>query len=390
MEIRDEAKITRGLIEMLKNTQNKEVSEYFKERIMNNDEANGSYIKVMELLKERFQKSEGVKLNEMVIELQKFSWDKDDTAKVLSKLTNLREKLHQGRQIGEGAEFPINTDDKILETLFIETGRKEGKLDKIEINEIEKVIREKKYDWAQFKEIVRTTKVEKEIISNVNETAYMDRGRPRTNSFKGKSHYQRPGSKTWRPRPGSNRLGQRSGSSNYQRSGSGGGYNRQQSTSPIRKSSGADNSYHRNSTPDYNKVLKEMEEVKKSIKELTVIVNKVVTKDATLNTSMYVNNLKLNVNDVMWTQDEERRVIMDSGAPKSVAGKDWIRDHLKAGQITEDKISISYTNDAFKFGPGKTYESLRRLVIPIPMKDRQGKVKQLWTQVHEIQKNYDS
>ena len=155
---------------------------------MNNDAVNGSFDKILETVKERFQKSQHVQFVETVFEVQKFSWGTQDTAKVMDTIINMREKMHKGRQTG-GTAIAKECDDKFWQVLFIETGKKEGRIDKVESTEIEKEIEKEKYDLEKFKSIVRKVKIEKEVPTNFNETAFVDRGRTRTNSFNKKRQF---------------------------------------------------------------------------------------------------------------------------------------------------------------------------------------------------------
>ena len=78
----------------------------------------------------------------------------------------------------------------------------------------------------------------------------------------------------------------------------------------------------------------------------------------------------VNLSEVFLTEEvEESQMIIGSGAPENIAGKEWMEKYLDQMSFDESQIKRKKNkNKKFKFGPSKIYESKDAIEIPIIVK----------------------
>ena len=66
-------------------------------------------------------------------------------------------------------------------------------------------------------------------------------------------------------------------------------------------------------------------------------------------------------------------MILDLGAPVSVAGIEWMNQYLKDHNITMEDLKIIDCQQVFKFGPSKQYISKRMVDLPVIVSTLDGR-----------------
>ena len=72
----------------------------------------------------------------------------------------------------------------------------------------------------------------------------------------------------------------------------------------------------------------------------------------------------------------ENKAIVDSGCPRTVAGKLWLsvyKDSLKEMRGIEN-LKYNSEKESFRFGPSKVYESRENVEIPIKVGSKKRKI----------------
>ena len=62
---------------------------------------------------------------------------------------------------------------------------------------------------------------------------------------------------------------------------------------------------------------------------------------------------------VNYTEKGEQVMILDLGAPMSLAGKEWMEQYLKDHELESNKMKMLECHQVFRFGPSKQYVSKR-------------------------------
>ena len=65
-------------------------------------------------------------------------------------------------------------------------------------------------------------------------------------------------------------------------------------------------------------------------------------------------------------------MIVDSGSPVSLAGKDWLVQYFKEFDLEIGEMKNMSCRQAFCFGPGKRYVSLEMVEVPIVVDETNG------------------
>ena len=208
---------------------------------------------------------------------------------------------------------------------------------------------------------------------------YTGEGRPSRFDFGRKEDYKRSGSGVWRSKSGNrswrsqSRPGQRSQTGQRPQSGQyrpQSGQNRPQSRSGSRRPN--DKAIVTN--VDLMEALKKMDERLQNVERKTLNVAYVEEEEVTLHEVFFSQRLK-----------EDAMVLMDLGAPSSLAGQEAIERYVTSiGQKMED-IEVVKCQRRYRFGPGRVYDSIKLYNMPVVVETEEGRTLFLAMKVTEVE-----
>ena len=76
---------------------------------------------------------------------------------------------------------------------------------------------------------------------------------------------------------------------------------------------------------------------------------------------------------VNFTEKGKQVMILDLGAPVSLAGKEWMEQYLKDHELELSEMRMSECYQIFKFGPSKKYVSTQMVELPVIVRRMDGK-----------------
>ncbi len=76
---------------------------------------------------------------------------------------------------------------------------------------------------------------------------------------------------------------------------------------------------------------------------------------------------------VNYTEKGKQVMILDLGAPVSLAGEEWIDQYLKDHELEVRDMKASECYQIFRFGPSKQYVSKTMVELPVIVKRMDGK-----------------
>merc|ERR1712243_421505 len=76
---------------------------------------------------------------------------------------------------------------------------------------------------------------------------------------------------------------------------------------------------------------------------------------------------------VNYTEKGKQVMILDSGAPVSLAGKEWMEQYLRDHELELNEMKMSECHQVFRFGPSKQYLSKRMVELPVIVRRMDGK-----------------
>ena len=76
---------------------------------------------------------------------------------------------------------------------------------------------------------------------------------------------------------------------------------------------------------------------------------------------------------VNFTENRKQVMILDLGAPVSVAGIEWMNKYLKDHNLELENLEVYKCHQIFKFGPSRQYISKEMVNLPIILKTLDGK-----------------
>ena len=76
---------------------------------------------------------------------------------------------------------------------------------------------------------------------------------------------------------------------------------------------------------------------------------------------------------VNYTEKGKQIMILDIGAPVSLAGKDWMAQYLREHGLEIKDMKMQECNQVFRFGPSKQYTSTVMVELPMIVKTMDGK-----------------
>merc|ERR1711895_413215 len=92
----------------------------------------------------------------------------------------------------------------------------------------------------------------------------------------------------------------------------------------------------------------------------------------------WCQNITLNRNKVEnFMENRKHIMILDLGAPVSVAGTEWMNRYLKDHNLKLDKLEVHKCHQIFTFGPSKQYISKEMVKLPITLKTLDGREEEL-------------
>ena len=66
-------------------------------------------------------------------------------------------------------------------------------------------------------------------------------------------------------------------------------------------------------------------------------------------------------------------MILDLGAPVSLAGKEWMEQYLRDHELELNEMKMSECHQVFRFGPSKQYVRKRMVELPVIVRRMDGK-----------------
>merc|ERR1712240_172933 len=92
----------------------------------------------------------------------------------------------------------------------------------------------------------------------------------------------------------------------------------------------------------------------------------------------WCQNITLHNNKIEnFTENRKHIMILDLGAPVSVAGTEWMNRYLKDHNLKLDRLEIHKCHQIFTFGPSKQYTSKEMVKLPITLKTLDGREEKL-------------
>ena len=76
---------------------------------------------------------------------------------------------------------------------------------------------------------------------------------------------------------------------------------------------------------------------------------------------------------VNFTEKGKQVMILDLGAPVSLAGKEWMEQYLKDHELELNEMRMSECHQIFRFGPSKQYVSTKMVELPVIVRRMDGK-----------------
>merc|ERR1711872_758391 len=76
---------------------------------------------------------------------------------------------------------------------------------------------------------------------------------------------------------------------------------------------------------------------------------------------------------VNYTEKGKQVLILDLGAPVSLAGKEWMEQYLRDRELELNEMKMSECHQVFRFGPSKQYVSKRMVELPVIVRKINGK-----------------
>ena len=80
---------------------------------------------------------------------------------------------------------------------------------------------------------------------------------------------------------------------------------------------------------------------------------------------------------INYTEKDKQVMILDLGAPVSLAGKEWMDQYLRRHEVRIEDMRKQECNQIFRFGPSKRYVSTEMIELPLIVKKIQ-KYRKLW------------
>ncbi len=88
----------------------------------------------------------------------------------------------------------------------------------------------------------------------------------------------------------------------------------------------------------------------------------------------WCQNITLNEEIVVnFTENRKHVMILDLGAPVSVAGTEWMNKYLKDHNLKLDNLEVHKCYQIFTFGPSRQYISKEMVSLPIILKTLDGR-----------------
>ena len=342
---------------------------------------------ILEVLAEKYAKTKDEKCNDIIEKIVGFTTDKSESCeKFLDKFESLmaeisREKIHvcfnyvmsllMIRRAYEGGK--ITSDEKTRLKEVIEHGAERNPVDE------ENVTTKLKLEFKKLK-IENNRDSISDISLNSSSTFYTDN----------RSRYQEW--KRFKESPSFNRYRRSTSNPGFWRTESG-NYRRGPSRTPSRSSSRKsfrsslrtrDDSARKFDRSSSNfrsqsekkvderlknleegnaKLIKEMEELKELIKKANNVrfvaeESKEIIIDHTM--------------DVHFTKevDEVEAMIVDTGCPKTLVGREWLDRYLCVNDIRKEDLESKFCSQDFRFGNGPVFNSAEIISLPVAWKEK--------------------
>ena len=350
------------LIEELK--KNKEIeglSKYVNDQIVEtcNNENEQTIDRILEVLKAKFGRTELEKIEQLCDLLVNTKIDKQDAND---------SKLEKLRKVVDFATKDIDISKKVpqfLGTWMLQVLKRSESLDAFEVIQLRKSIKENKTtNIKDFCDLFRELKIEGKrddsfiqdkpaIISNYigKESSSRRRYQEQRSRSRGRDRSMSRGRSQTRGRSQSFRNDSRSRNNQFGRNFSKG------------------REYER-CIGCQCKECKDNRDVLKSLKEESL--NK---RSSELNVK-FIENAEIEVRNeflIHYSEKDDNIMVVDNGAPASLAGKSWIEKYLKQQDLEIDDLVCHPCHQLFRFGPSTRYLSEKVIEIPIYVIDKDGR-----------------
>ena len=371
-------------IEMLKKTDNDKVKDFYVKHLMNSINITQDIDTLMNKFKDKFGRSDKSEWNKVIENLKDFSWENgENTERALDRLNELRTRM---------TKLNVKDNlDKFLAMMFIKSGEKESNLEKAELMKIEEEIETGKFQWDVVEKTFKKYKIEQEQ-DKINETHYMRsnrKSRPYYASSRNENNYKNPGRNFFRSSSRDSRRNNERPRS-FHRSSSRESRSTYEKPRSFHRSSSREArnpSQQRSSTP--NRFVKEREDriivnerlgrIEKTLEKVWKHLESTSNFNNTLNETGFISNLSEEpdneehcVQELFWLKNEKKSIILDSGAPKSVAGLQWYQEYISENNIKDTEVKIRDVKETFKFGAGGLFISNMQVEVPFKLKDKEG------------------
>ena len=125
-------------------------------------------------------------------------------------------------------------------------------------------------------------------------------------------------------------------------------------------------------------VKSDCQEIKKMLKEMHtkrihyVSNNETSVKSVNLCNQELPEEVELSIN-YTYKDSGRQLMILDCGAPVSLAGISWMEQYLQEFGLTIDQMASTPCNQPFVFGPSRRYVSTSKIDLPVLVTRRDGK-----------------
>ena len=129
---------------------------------------------------------------------------------------------------------------------------------------------------------------------------------------------------------------------------------------------------------DSIQVKSDCQEIKKMLKEMNtkkvheVSMNETSAKSINLCNQELPEEMEMSIN-YTYKDSGRQLMILDCGAPVSLAGISWMDQYLQEFGLTIDQMASTPCNQPFIFGPSRRYISTSKIDLPILVTRKDGK-----------------
>ena len=133
------------------------------------------------------------------------------------------------------------------------------------------------------------------------------------------------------------------------------------------------------------------------IKKLTEIVQNMAKPKNVTKAPLFIreNNIELDedeiavsdkVSEILFTKKEcsKETMTLDTGCPPNLVSETWLENYLKENGMKKEDLKRTQCNQKFRFGPSNIYISTEKVVLPIKIKQSDGKFLKIDMEVYVV------